>query len=802
MFRSGASLLILLALVLAIARADLAAGESGARPLVVVDDRAYPPFAFLDGNGQAQGITIDLWRLWSRHTGVPVEFRLLPWDDALAAVKTGQADALGGCFQTPAREQDFAFVRFGVDIPTGIFFHKRITGVRGIGDVARFRVGVVAGDLGEELMRGKAESLATFPGVDQMVEAALAGTINVFVADSQPAWYYLLSHPGGDDFRQAATDVAVNRECPAVRAGNLELLARLQAGFDAIPAEEIQRVVTTWTGRDATAGIAWQVVGGVIASALLLALGVMIWNASLRRRVNATTADLRESEERFRRVIERAPEAITLIDPLRGVFVEANPRAEIIYGVPHDRIIEASPAAFSPERQPDGEMSEAKSRRMLGAALAGSEQVFPWLHRRPDGSEVPCEVRLVPLPWQGRTLVRASLIDLSDRRHAEEVRRRTEKALALGELAGGVAHDFNNVLAGILGYADLISNRTADAKAQAYAGKISAAVAQAQALTSRLLAFARKGVTVPEPFDAHGAVCNALDLFSAARPQGVVVTRKLDAGASQVRGFPGLFQNAILNLCFNAWDAMAQGGNLIVSSGIETFDATSTRRLAPYVILPGEHWHLTIADDGAGMPPEILARCLEPLFTTKGDKGTGLGLPGVHVCMVEHHGAMRIDSEPGRGTTVHLWLPLIPAEGSVPATLLGKASGDLRTGLVLVVDDEPGICQNTTELLSGFGYRVRGLPDGEDAVAWVKAHPGEAALVLLDMHMPGLDGARTFAALHELAPDLPVILTSGSTGELDVDSMLRMGLRGMLRKPTNAQTLLDAVSSIVRPGST
>jgi PAS domain S-box-containing protein len=672
------------------------------QPLIVVDDRAYPPFAFLDDGGKPQGITIDLWRAWSRQTRIPIEFRLMAWEDAVTAVRTGQADALGGMFRTPERAKDFAFTNFGLPVPTGIFFHRRITGVRGLDDLRSFRVGVISGDSSEELARGKAESLATFPGVDEMVAAAVDGRINVFVADAPTAWYYLLRHPGGEEFRQAVNDAALSQESPAVRAGNTALLARMQAGFDALPAAEVERIVTTWTGRGAAAHIPWMLVGSGFAAALVLVLGVIGWNTSLRRRVATTTAELRESEERFRRSIELAPEAITLLDPVRGVFIDANPRAAIIYGVPQAQILESRPASFSPEFQPDGESSEAKAQRLLTAAMGGTEQVFPWLHVRPDGSEVPCEVRLVPLPWQGRMLVRASIIDLTERRRMEAMRQRSEKSQALGELAGGVAHDFNNVLSAILGLADLIAMRSENAKLKSFATKIIEAVAQAQALTSRLLTFARQGSTTPQLFLVDTAVSDALDLFLTSRPRGTELVRRLSTPTVQVCGFPGLFQNAILNLCLNARDAMPNGGRLELTSTSEHLDASATGALTPYVVKPGKFWHLAVADTGEGMTPAVLARCLEPLFTTKGDKGTGLGLPSVHGGILDHHGAMRIDSSPGRGTTIHLWLPMVDNGGDVQFPVVALRLQRHREA----IDRQP--CVD-----SDFGPRIRMATSGQ-----------------------------------------------------------------------------------------
>jgi PAS domain S-box-containing protein len=441
-----------------------------------------------------------------------------------------------------------------------------------------------------------------------------------------------------------------------------ELVALLDRAFAEMPAEEWRTLRQRWLAVRYDHGLRWT---DILLWVLAVAAVALLFIVQLRRMVNARTRELareverrREGEARFRLLIERAPEAILLLDPATGAFIDANPRAERIYGVPRQRIVGSRPADFSPPLQPDGEASEAKARRHVEAARSGDEQVFPWLHRHPDGSEIPCEVRLTGLPWDGRTIVRCSVLELTERQRYEARLRRSETLANLGLLAGCVAHDFNNTLTGILGFAELIGQRTADATARDHAATIVRAVAQAKGQTARLMAFARQGAATPGPYDAHAAIASALDLFAAARPRDITTVRELAAPRSQVLGFPGLLQNAVLNLCFNARDAMPRGGRIVVGSGLEELDGEAVARLAPYPLAPGPHLHLTIADEGAGMEPAVLARCCEPLFTTKGEQGTGLGLPSVHGCMLEHHGALRIDSAPGRGTCVHLWLPL------------------------------------------------------------------------------------------------------------------------------------------------
>lgn len=761
------------------------------RPLIVVEDRAYPPFAFLDDQGQPQGISIDIWRAWSARTQTPIEFRLMAWDDALQAVRSGQADAVSGIFRTAARERDFTFNTTGIKIATGIFFHQRVTGVRRLEDLKSFRVGVVSGDSAEELIQDKVEALRVFPGADEMVSAALAGKINVFVADEPTAWYYLARHAGGSEFRQAENKVAVNFLCSAVRINDNATLRRIQAGWDSLSQGEIDDMVASWTGRSLVARLPWGWIGGCASGVLAIAGGILIWNTVLRRQIARATAELAERnthlavahEEMHRTralvqaVIDALPMSIWAFDR-EGRLILQNRFSVSLIG-------DHRGTALADIRVPTPVIDSW--RAALAPGLRGEMQTQEGWQQVNAGDARRLETRSAPVLLDGDIIaVVGAQVDITERYQTEEMRHRTSKMVALGKLASGVAHDFNNMLAGIMGYADLLSFRVQDDKSKLYAARIADSVVQAKALTSRLLAFARQGSVAPEVYDGHVSIMAALDLFAATRQAKLVVERDLQAQGTSIRGFPALFYNAILNLCFNAGDAMPNGGRLRIASTVVTLDPAASAALAPYAVLSGDYLHVSVADNGSGMEPDVLARCLEPLYSTKGDHGTGLGLPGVHGCMLDHHGALRIDSNPGSGTTVKMWLPLVDSQHSRSAD-----------GLILVVDDDGRLRQATIDLVEQFGFRAMGFGDGEAVVDWVRLHPDEPTVALLDMHMPKLGGAGTFSALRSLIPDLPVIVTSGSGGDVIVEDLLRRGLAAVLRKPMHGQELFKALAQIM-----
>ncbi|NLH48086.1 MAG: PAS domain S-box protein [Myxococcales bacterium] len=322
------------------------------RTLIIVDDKDYPPFAFLDAKGAACGITIDIWKLWSRKTGIPVRFELMEWDAALAAVREGRADAVGGLFRTAAREADFDFSRAILKIPTGIFFHRQIAGIKGLDDLDGFQVGVIKGDFGEELLRtGHPHiELRSFSGAGELVRAAVAGEIKVFVADEPVALFYLAQQPGGDQFQETTAVAKLNPQCTAVKKGNAELLATIQSGFARISEAEIKQIVADWAGRSTVGRLPWREIGLGLLAVLLLVAAVLAWNFLLHRKVAEATQNLREREETFRALTENSLDVIMRFDR-QGRHLYVNPIAEKQTGIPVQNFIGKTHAelGFAPE---------------------------------------------------------------------------------------------------------------------------------------------------------------------------------------------------------------------------------------------------------------------------------------------------------------------------------------------------------------------------------------------------------------------------------------------------------------------
>jgi two-component system cell cycle sensor histidine kinase/response regulator CckA len=375
------------------------------------------------------------------------------------------------------------------------------------------------------------------------------------------------------------------------------------------------------------------------------------------------------------------------------------------------------------------------------------------------------------------------LRDVTDAVRREEELRQNQKLSALGQLAGGIAHDFNNMLTGILGYSDLLMTRLpALDPSRRCAEQIAASAERAAELTAQLLSFARKGKLVTRPFDVHAAARDAVALAERTFDRRIHLVAELRARRSVVLGYRTQVQNALLNLLFNARDALPGGGTVRVTTRDLTLDASAVAALGQPVAA-GDYIELAVIDGGMGMTPEVLARCFEPFFSTKGlGKGTGLGLASVYGTMHDHHGAMAVESTPGQGTTFRLFLPLASASAPPTPTARTSVRKPSSGARVLVVDDDPVLRSYLTEALGQARYAVVTAKDEDEALAAAAQRPAPD-LVLLDLLMPDCEVRGLYARLRAALPNVPVVAMSGYAPDDQLDALMREGVVGFLPKP-------------------
>ena len=399
----------------------------------------------------------------------------------------------------------------------------------------------------------------------------------------------------------------------------------------------------------------------------------------------------------------------------------------------------------------------------------------------------------------------------------EEARREREAALerlaqaqrmeALGRLAGGVAHDFNNVLQAVLGGARVIQRRPGDAKAvQRLAGMVAEAAERGASVTRRLLAFARRGELRVEPVEIGPLLTGLHEVLTHTLGANIRVRIEADPALPVILTDRGQLETVLVNLAVNARDAMAPhgGGDLTLSAALEEVPAGAEH---PAALPPGTYLRLAVADTGAGMDAATLARAGEPFFTTKlKGEGTGLGLAMAKGFAEQSGGALDIQSEPGQGTVVTLWLPHtgeeVPAEAGTIRTAPAAPRPDKLGGRILVVDDEPQVRTLLAAALREHGHEVEETHDGPTALARLD-RPG-IDLLVTDLAMPGMDGLELLREARKRQAGLPGLLVTGYAGDADAGEFAAAvgdGPLMLLRKPVDPEELADRVAALLHIAS-
>jgi len=435
-----------------------------------------------------------------------------------------------------------------------------------------------------------------------------------------------------------------------------------------------------------------------------------------------------------------------------------------------------------------------EGRKVLEITSAQGEFSGEVTLKRKDGSTFPSLLHVSKLrDAEGKHIGYAGFnIDITERKKLEEQLLHAQKMEGLGRLAGGIAHDFNNILEGILGYASFIRARLEDKHPfRKYIEVIERSALRGADLTRQLLTFSRSGRHAAMPVNMNRVVEETMKLVERSAKENVELRMELEPHLFVASADPAQMEQAILNICINALDAMPEGGVLTVRTENIIVDEQFARRQTD--IQPGPHVVLTISDTGVGMDESVKEKIFEPFFTTKEPgQGTGLGLSIVYTVIKNHRGCIEVESEPGEGTTFRLYIPASMKTIGVKPKVTEERMPRGEEG-ILVVDDEDTICELADNILSDLGYRVFVAHSGQEALDIYREKGEEIDLVILDIVMPGLDGVKTFHALREMNGTVRVLLSSGYTRSHKVDALLQNERVGYLEKPYSASALAQAV---------
>ncbi len=512
------------------------------------------------------------------------------------------------------------------------------------------------------------------------------------------------------------------------------------------------------------------------------------------RQLQVAEEKLRRTEHRYRTLIESIPDIIYTLE-LDGSLSYISPRWKKILGHDESEVLGRFFIEFAP---PEDHPFLVRVFKDVRNHKKNVENVH-WHYLKKDGTSRFFLGSAAPLyDEEGRVTGMIGMArDVTDHKRVEEQLLQSQKMESIGNLAGGIAHGFNNLLGGILGYATFVKRKlsTRDKIYQSVEA-IERSAQRAAELTKQLLGFARRGKYQVRPIDCNALIQEIVLILQRTIDPRIAIEVDPDPRLALIEGDETQVQQALMNICLNARDAMPKGGTLKIASRNQRMipDQASRQR----GMKEGSYIRLTLADTGTGMSPEVRNRIFEPFFTTKAKgQGTGLGLSMVYGIIQNHGGTIEVQSHTGTGSTFTVFLPAVAPVAlngeevpPVPDTHQGKET-------ILLVDDEEIIRDLGVDLLEDRGYRVFSTSEGREAVRIYRKRAREIDLVILDVMMPGIGGKETYRQLRAINPQVKVLLSSGYSTEGEVGEILKQGVSGFVQKPYREEELAAKVREVL-----
>jgi len=765
----------------------------------VVQDPGWPPVEFADDKGGGIGISGDYLKLLEQRIGIKFErIQGLTWQEAYARLKRHEIDMTTSVAVTPERLEFWVFTKPYMKIPIAIFTQRDVTYISNMRELSGKKVAIVEGyAVNDWIPRDFPDiQLVKVKNAKEGLDLLQEGKVFAYIDNMLVGGYYI-SKTKAMNVKIAGETPYMNAQSMAVRKDWPVLEGILQKALDSITEGERDSIYQKWVPiryeHGFNYGFLWRMVA--IFAAILLLLLAWNWKLSKEiRRRRLVEESLRKSEERFRSVVESSPMAMHffhLEDDKSLVLTGANPAADRITGIEHHaligkRIEEAFPGLVNTS-------VPAMYRKVAAGEIGYQSDEVAYKDERFGG------IYEVHVFRTGQNTIVGAFFDITAQKRMEEQLRQSEKMKAIGQLAGGVAHDFNNQLSGIMGYAEMLVARLDDKTLREYAECIQRASRRSADLTRDLLAFSRKGKMLSVHVNIHKAIEEVVAILQHSLDKRIEIKINFKANPATIMGDPSQIQNVLLNLAINARDAMPTGGELVFST--ENVKAGESRMGEGFPEnLRGRCLKISISDTGIGMDKETVKHIFEPFFTTKEiGKGTGMGLPSAYGTVQNHHGAINVSSELGRGTVFSIYFPLVDdkAEQEI-AEKLGTAPA--MEANIMLVEDEELVRGMEVRILDSLGYKTIVCKDGAEAVEIYRKTWKSIDLVILDLIMPRMNGRETFLSIRKINPDVKVIVSSGFSIDGEAQCIIDMGAKGFIQKPFNIAELDKSIKDVLIDG--
>ncbi len=528
---------------------------------------------------------------------------------------------------------------------------------------------------------------------------------------------------------------------------------------------------------------------GTTSVILLLSLLVAALVFQIRKRI-LTEKKLRQSERHFRTIFDASSETMIIHELPTGRIIDVNNTASEMLGYSRQEALALSMEELSSGIHPYTGTEVAK---LIQDVSANKPHMIEWQLRHKSGNIIWVEVQLKHVSLGGQTRVLATIRDITERKKLEEQLIQSQKMESVGRLAGGVAHDFNNMLSVILGFAELSQCRLSDTDALAKnLEQIIIAAEKSRDITRQLLAFSRKDIVSPKVININRYIVESQKNLGRLVGEDVHFSLKLEETLWRVLIDPSQLDQILMNLLVNARDAMPDGGDLILQTS--NIDLPEEYCAIHLDARPGEHVQLTVSDSGQGMSKDVVAHIFEPFYTTKeSGKGTGLGLATVYGIVKQNRGFINVYSEPGNGTTFNIFLPRELATESDINEVSDSVKLGCDEGTILLVEDDENVREMATQMLERLGYTVRSARSPLEAIDLCSQQGFSFDLLMTDVVMPEMNGKTLAEKLRPVIPDRRVLFMSGYTEDLIAQrGIVEEGI-SFIRKPFGMNTLQKKV---------
>lgn len=512
-----------------------------------------------------------------------------------------------------------------------------------------------------------------------------------------------------------------------------------------------------------------------------------IYSQQLEDLVAQRTKELSISEQWHRSVFDNATDGVIVMDK-KGNIVNVNQKACELHGFDKDKLIGINIGLL--EISDNKEIFDERMSRILN----GESLVFESEHYRKDGSRVYLEVSSKLIDIGGKSYIQSFYRDITEKKKIQEQLMHSQKMESIGTLAGGVAHNFNNILTAILGHAELLLEYSElDDASKQRIRSIEGSARKAGVMVSKLLSFARRDRSEVLPLHLHDVINDSVKLLEGVLDKKIGIKMELSDNLPVVEGDPNQLEQVIMNLMVNARDAMPNGGLITIKTSM--VEVKKSIFDMPGYIQPGRYVLLTISDTGHGIPKDIINRIFEPFFTTKErGKCTGLGLAMVYGIIKDHKGYISVESEVGKGSTFDVYLPI--SDKTIYRAIMPQLISVEGHETILVVDDEEAVLNFIMDLLKSHGYNVLSANNALSAIDIFKNFAGSIQLVITDIVMPLMEGRELIRNLKRIKPEIKIVVVSGYSDET-IDKTL---IDASLRKPFEGSHLLSKVRQLLDIG--